>query len=81
MLQFWLPLQAYRILVALSHLLWVQTLLVYLNNQIQHTLTLLQEIIYMIQIYLKIILPIDTTTRAIPDRWRNVIRGFTLNLS
>ena len=81
MLQFWLRLQAYRILIAPSHLLWVQTLLVYLNNQIRHTLTLLQEIIYTIQIHLKIIVPIDTTTRAILDRWGKGVRGFTLNLS
>ena len=70
MIQFWLPPQACRILIALSHLLWVQTLPVYLNIQIQHMQNLLQEITYTIQTYLKMILPIDATTRAILERWR-----------
>ncbi|XP_009466296.1 PREDICTED: adenomatous polyposis coli protein-like, partial [Nipponia nippon] len=52
-----LELFAYRILIVLSPLIQVQALLVYLNNQTRHTLTLLQEIVYMTQIYLKIVLP------------------------
>ena len=43
--------------MALIHLCWVRTLLLYLSNQIRHMLSLSQEIIHMPQMYLKIILP------------------------
>ena len=47
---------SYGILIGLSHLIWVQALLAYLNNQIQYTLTLLQDILTMIMISLRILL-------------------------
>ena len=47
---------SYGILIGLSHLIWVQALLAYLNNQIQYPLTLLQDILTMIRISLRILL-------------------------
>ena len=47
---------SYGILIGLSHLVWVQALLAYLNNQIQYPPTLLQDILTMIRISLRILL-------------------------